>query len=224
MSPRKPPITSGVAIGRSIAPSSAPLDAAQPERPDIRRRLRRTGGAREDLLERGGQRRGAERQVQLGARTAADGAAAGAPRRLNHLVDRRDAGDRLLARTRRGVGDGADQPAVDVDRAAAHAGDDAGVRQRPALEPRQHQVAAAAPYVLEHAEDLDLELFDRRALENRAADAGHAGLDFRHRHHRRDGSEWDQRARRQQQGAARYVRSAWATASSSRTTWCGGWL
>ena len=42
-----------------------------------------------------------------------------------HRLDRRDAAERLLGEAP-GVGDGAHQLAVDVDRAAAHAGDDAG--------------------------------------------------------------------------------------------------
>ncbi len=78
------------------------VQSAQPGRPDIRRRLGEGVGAREDLLERGGQRRGAEREVQLGAGAAADGAAAGAPRRVNHFINRRDAGDGLSRERRQG--------------------------------------------------------------------------------------------------------------------------
>ena len=42
--------------------------------------------------------------------------------RVDHLRDRRDAGDRFLRERADGVGHRADQAAVDVDRAAAHAG------------------------------------------------------------------------------------------------------
>ena len=99
---------------------------------------------------------------------------AGQRRGVDHLVDRRDAGDRLLGELPERVRHGADQPAVDVDRAAAHAGDDAGVGERPAFEPRQDQVAARADDVAQHAEDVDLELVEAVALEDRAADADHA--------------------------------------------------
>ena len=72
------------------------------------------------------------------------------------------------------VRDRADQPAVDVDRAAAHAGDDAGFGERPAFEPREDQVALRALDVAQHAEDVDLEVLQLGALEDRAADADHA--------------------------------------------------
>ena len=73
---------------------------------------------------------------------------------------------------------GADEPAVDVDRAAAHAGNDAGVGQRAAFEPGQNQIAARADAVAQHADDVDLELVEAIALEDGAADADHAGPDL----------------------------------------------
>ena len=79
-----------------------------------------------------------------------------------HLAERRDAGDRLLAEGP-GVGDGAEQLAVDVDRAAAHAGDDAGLVQVQAGQPAQDQVAAGAG-VLQDAEHLGVERLDLGAL------------------------------------------------------------
>ena len=74
------------------------------------------------------------------------------------------------------------QPAVDVHGAAAHAGDDTGVGQRPAFEAGENQIATRADHVLEHAEDVDLELFDARAFEYRPAHGDHAGTDFIHVH------------------------------------------
>ena len=71
---------------------------------------------------------------------------------------------------------GADQAAVDIDRAAAHAGDDAGVGERAALEPREDQIAARADDVAQDAKDVDLELVEPIALEYRPADADHARL------------------------------------------------
>ena len=76
----------------------------------------------------------------------------------------------------------ADQAPVDVDRAAAHAGDDAGLGQRPAFEPRQDQIALRRLDVLQHAEDVDLEVLHLGALEDRAARADHPRLDFLDRH------------------------------------------
>ena len=81
--------------------------------------------------------------------------------------------------------DGADEAAVDVDRAAAHAGDDAGLGQRSALEPGQNQIAPRAHDVLDDAEDVGLEFLDLRAVEDGAADADHAGPDLGDRHQRR---------------------------------------
>ena len=75
---------------------------------------------------------------------------------------------------------GADQPAVDVDRAAAHAGDDAGVGERPAFEPREDQVAPRADDVAQHADDVDLELVEPVALEDGPADADHARPELVH--------------------------------------------
>ena len=106
-----------------------------------------------------------------------------------HLAERRDAGDRLLAEGP-GVGDGAEQFAVDVDGAAAHAGDDAGLVEVQAGQPAKDHVAAGAG-VLEHAEDLGLEGLDLGPLHDGAAVALHAGADvvdlpeivlFRRRH------------------------------------------
>ena len=47
--------------------------------------------------------------------------------------------------------------------------------ERAALETREHQAAARADGVLEHAEDAHVEALDRGALEDGAPDALHAG-------------------------------------------------
>src|SRR6185503_15251792 len=62
-----------------------------------------------------------------------------------------------------------------IHRAAAHPGDDAGVRQRPAFELGENQIPMRADHVLEHADDVGLELLDVRAIEDRASDPDHAG-------------------------------------------------
>ena len=89
----------------------------------------------------------------------------------DHLLDRLDAGDRLLGigktqRNRSG------QLAVDVNGAAAHALQDADLLEGAAAESRQDNGLLWGD-VWEHAEDLDLELFDAVPLENRSPDAVH---------------------------------------------------
>jgi hypothetical protein len=109
-------------------------------------------------------------------------AAAGLRRGLNHFRDRGDAGDRFLRERADGVGHRADEAAVDVDGAAAHAGDHARFGQRASFEPREDQVALRRLHVLEHAKDVDLEVLHLGALEDRAAGADHSRLDLVDRH------------------------------------------
>ena len=52
------------------------------------------------------------------------------------------------------------------------------VRERAAFEPGENQVALRADDVFDDAEDVGLELLDLRAVEDRPADADHAGPDF----------------------------------------------
>ena len=80
---------------------------------------------------------------------------------------------------------GADEPAVDVDRTAAHPGDDAGGRQRSAFEPRQNQIPVRADDVFDDAKNLHREFVDAGAFEHCAADAHHAGANLGHAHLRR---------------------------------------
>ena len=115
--------------------------------------------------------------------------------RVDHLVERRDAGNRLALELAERIRDGADQPAVHVDGAAAHPGDDAGGRQRAALEPREDQVPAGADDVAKDAQDMDLERLDAIAFEHGPADAFHAGNDFLDGHDRRDGARGPDRGR-----------------------------
>ena len=107
------------------------------------------------------------------------------------------------------IGHGADQPAVDVDRAAAHPGDDAGLGQRAAFELGQDEVALRRHHALERADDPDGELLDGVAAEDGAPDADHARADFRHRHHRAI-------ARRPARRAASAARHDAATATGGR--------
>ena len=112
---------------------------------------------------------------------------------VRHFRDGSDPGNGLFGKRTQRVRHGADEPPVDVHGAAAHAGDDTGVGQRPAFEARENQIAARADHVLEHAQDIDLELFDAGTLEYRPADRDHTGKDFIHVHlrgNRRAGRAW----------------------------------
>jgi len=84
-----------------------------------------------------------------------------------------DAGYGLFGE-RKAEGDGPEQLAVDVDRAAAHALENAGLGQWPAAEPGEDDGLLWAE-ILEHAEDFDLELFDAVALKDGPADAMETG-------------------------------------------------
>jgi hypothetical protein len=130
----------------------------------------------ERAAEGGGQVLARERKVELHAGRARPCFAQ--PGRVGHLVNRRDAGNRFLRERTERVRHGANQSAVDVDRAAAHAGDDAGVRERPAFELGQDQVPVRADYIFEYADDVRLELLDVGAVEDGPADADHAGPDL----------------------------------------------
>src|SRR5262249_26331734 len=93
-----------------------------------------------------------------------------------------DTGDRLLRKASEGVGHGANQPIIDIHGAAAHAGDDTGIREWTTFESGQNQVAPRANHVLEHTEDIDAEFLDVRAVEDRATDSHHARSNLRDRH------------------------------------------
>jgi hypothetical protein len=126
-------------------------------------------------------------------------------RRVRHLGNRRDAGDRLRRERSDRVRDRADQPSVDEDRAAAHACGHARFCQRAAFEARENQVAIGPLDVSKHPDDRDFELLQVRAFEHRAPDARHAGLDFFERHqgrHRRQGYPAEDSEREGRDGSA----------------------
>jgi hypothetical protein len=143
---------------------------------DVVGRVRESRCPIENALERRGQRGARDGQVK--PRLGRGRSSRGRGGRVHHLVDRRNAGDGFAGKLPQRVRDGADQPAIDVHRAAAHSGDDARRGERSALEPRQDQAAAGADDVLEDAEDVDLEILDPRAFEYGPADSFHAGSDF----------------------------------------------
>jgi len=95
---------------------------------------------------------------------------------LEHLGDRRDPRDGLLAEGE-GIRHGAHELAVDEDRAAAHARDDAGLSQGPAFQPGQDHALLRADGVVEHAQDPNVELVDPGPFEDRSTGALHSGAD-----------------------------------------------
>ena len=110
-------------------------------------------------------------------------ARAARPRALGeHGLDRRHAAERLLGEAPR-VGDGAHQLAVDVDRAAAHAGDDSAVLDARVLGADQDDVLLGQE-VSHHRDDADLERLRLAALEHGQRLADHAGLHGGKRHDR----------------------------------------
>ena len=112
-----------------------------------------------------------------------------------HRLDRRDAAERLLGEAP-GVGDRAHQLAVDVDRAAAHAGDDAGELDARILGADQDDVLLGQE-VPHHRDDPDLERLRLGALEDGERLADHPRLhvgerhDGRRRARRHDGAQPD---------------------------------
>ena len=101
---------------------------------------------------------------------AADGQVAD----FKHLLDGGDAGDGVLAELADAVGERAEQAVADVDRAAAHAGDDAGVLRLGAVELGQNHVLAGTAGAAEDAEDLDLHGLGLAAGEDGPGGGRHA--------------------------------------------------
>ena len=96
-------------------------------------------------------------------------------RRVDHFLDRSDSGDGVF-RERESVCYCADELVVDVDRRAAHPGDDPGVLEVGALETGEDHVSVRA-IVSKHAQYVDLERFDRVARKHTPAFADHPGTD-----------------------------------------------
>src|ERR1019366_3584658 len=109
-------------------------------------------------------------------------------RRLVHGIDfqhgagRSDTGDRLLGKLANTISDGADEFAVNVNRAAAHACDHAEVLNFLAMQPGQNDVGFRAGQIAQDAEDLGFHRFRRDAFEDGIGHAMHAGLDLVLRH------------------------------------------
>lgn len=94
----------------------------------------------------------------------------------NHSLDWTYAGDRLL-REWKPERYRAEQFAVDINGAAAHALQHTGFGERAAAEARENDRLFWRD-IFQDSEDLDLELLDLTALENGAANAAEAWVDF----------------------------------------------
>ena len=109
-----------------------------------------------------------------------------------HSLDRLDAGNRLFGKGKT-ESDSAEQLAANIDRAAAHALQNASFGQWPPAEPGQND-SLLWTQILEHAEDFDLEFFDAVALEDGPADAPETGMHIQ---------EWEQVLSARQGGCER---------------------
>ena len=94
----------------------------------------------------------------------------------NHLLDRLNTGYRLLGK-RESERHRAEQLAIDIDGAAAHALHDAGFRERTTAQASEDD-ALLWREILQYSEDLDLKIFDAIVLEDSAANAMHPCLDI----------------------------------------------
>ena len=166
--------TRGRASGVSAAPASSGAGPAQGPRVAGTAGQRPAQGGHRAPRGRGA-RPGPRRRT---AREARRGRARGSAVRVASIISPIGVmpRDRLL-REREAVGDRAHELAVDEDGAAAHAGDHAGLRERPALEAGQDH-ALLGPDVLEHADDLDPELLDRVPSNTVRPTPDHAGPDL----------------------------------------------
>ena len=83
---------------------------------------------------------------------------------LQHLLDRRNAGDGLLAELANAVGERAQQLVADVDRAAAHSLHHARVFGLGAVEPGENHVLAGPARTAQNAQNLHLHRLRLAAL------------------------------------------------------------
>ena len=95
-----------------------------------------------------------------------------------HLLDGRDASDGLFGELADAVGQSAQQLAVNVYGAAAHAGDHSAVLGFRSVQAGEDHVLAGTDGVVEHAQYLHLHDFGLGALEDGPCDRMHAGPDI----------------------------------------------
>ena len=104
---------------------------------------------------------------------------------FEHVLDGRYAADRLFRERAEFQRERANQFAVDVDRAAAHPGDDTRLLHFVAQQANQDHVLLRPDGVLQYADHFEIDLFHLVALEDRVGHTLHAGFDFTQREERR---------------------------------------
>ena len=97
---------------------------------------------------------------------------------LHHLRNGSHAGDGVFGERADAKGDGAQQLAVNVNRAAAHAGHYSGIFRLFAAQAHQHHVALGAVLVAEHAQHLNAHGLGLGSLKYRIGNALHSGMHF----------------------------------------------
>ena len=97
---------------------------------------------------------------------------------MQNVFDGGDAADRFLREDAELQGESACEFAVEIDGAAAHASDDAGVLDFRTLEFDQNDGLLGAEEIGHHADDFEVELFDLVAGEDRVGVALHARSDL----------------------------------------------
>jgi len=97
---------------------------------------------------------------------------------FQHVGDGSDASDGLFAELSDAVGECAEQAALDVDRATAHAGDDAGEFGFLAVETGEDHVFAGAACPTEDTEDFDIHGFGDGALKDGPGYAAESAMDL----------------------------------------------
>ena len=117
---------------------------------------------------------------------------------LEHLVDGSDAADRYFGKGK-GIGHCTDHTAVDVDRTAAHSGNNPGLLQGTAGETGKNQVALRTKNAVGDTENLRREGVDGDTLKNCFADAPHTAAQFAGCHEIGRGLELDGASRTERQ-------------------------
>ena len=118
-------------------------------------------------------------RFRLGCGCGVESGGGGQVADVEHLLDGGDAGDRLFAELANAVAERTEEAAIDVDGAAAHAGDDAGVLGLGAVEAGEDHVLAGASAPVEEAEDFDIHGLGLGAFKDGPGGAVEAAVDFR---------------------------------------------
>src|ERR1035438_5556516 len=124
---------------------------------------------------------------------------------LKHLLNWRYAGNRLLRELADAKGERARQLTIEIDWAAAHACDHAGILRFGPMQPHQNDVALGAVHVAQHSENFHIHGFRLDTLKHCEGCALHALVDLIERY---DvwailGRRWQSGCKTQQRGGKR---------------------